>query len=64
MEGSVLKEVTQHKHVGIIVSQNLSWNKHICFVVERARTAFSRLSRFRNTLDRKHLLGRLWNMVT
>ena len=55
MEGSVLKEVTQHKHVGIILSQNLSWNKHICFVEERARSALTRLSQFRNKLDRKSL---------
>jgi outer membrane receptor for ferrienterochelin and colicin len=57
MYHSFNKAVSEGKEirVGIILSQNLSWNKHICFVKERARSAITRLSQFRHTLERKYI---------
>ena len=55
MEGSVLKEVTHHKHVGIILTKDLSWHKHICSIEEKAKSRINRLSQFKYRLDRRSL---------
>ena len=46
MEGGVLKEVTHHKHVGIILNKDLSRHKHICSIEEKAKSRINRLSQF------------------
>lgn len=35
MEGSVIQEVTHHKHVGVTLSRNLSWHEHICAIEKK-----------------------------
>ena len=55
MDGSALKEVTHHKHVGIILSRDLSWHNHICSIEKKARSVLNRLSQFKYTLDRRSL---------
>ena len=55
MEGSVLKEVTHHKHVGIILTKDLSWHSHICSIEEKAKSRINRLSQFKYRLDRRSL---------
>jgi hypothetical protein len=55
MDGSVLREVTKHKHVGVTLSRNLAWHDHICDIEKRARSVLVRLSQFKYTLDRRSL---------
>ena len=55
MDGSVLNEVTHHKHVGIILSKDLSWHRHICAIEKKARSILNRLSQCKYTLDRRSL---------
>lgn len=55
MEGSVIQEVTHHKHVGVTLSRNLSWHEHICAIEKKARSVLVRLSQFKYTLDRRSL---------
>ena len=55
MDDSVLKEVTHHKHVGIILTEDLSWHKHICSMEEKAKSRINRLSQFKYKLDRRSL---------
>ena len=55
MEGSVLKEVTHHKHVGIILTKDLSWHKHMCSKEEKAKSRINRLSQSKYRLDRRSL---------
>ena len=71
MDGSVLNEVTHHKHVGIILSKDLSWHIHICEMEKKARYILNRLSQCKYTLDRRSLervyisnIRLSWNMVT
>lgn len=52
-----LKELETHKHPGVILSSNLSWNLHLD---ETVKEAYSRLGtcmlwRFKYILDRKYL---------
>jgi hypothetical protein len=55
MDGSVLNEVSHHKHVGIILSKDLSWRKHISSIENKARSVLNRMSRFKYILDRRSL---------
>ena len=55
MEGGVLKEITHHKHVGIILTKDLSWQKQICSIEEKAKSRINRLSQFKYKLDRRSL---------
>ena len=55
MDGSVLNEVSHHKHVGIILSKDLSWHKHISSIEIKARSVLNRMTRFKYILDRRSL---------
>jgi hypothetical protein len=55
MDGSVLNEVSHHKHVGIILSKDLSWRKHISSIENKARSVLNQMSRFKYILDRRSL---------
>ena len=55
MDGSVLNEVSHHKHVGIILSKDLSWRKHISSIENKAKSVLNRMSRFKYILDRRSL---------
>jgi hypothetical protein len=55
MDGNVLYEVSNHKHVGIILSKDLSWHKHISSIENKARSVLNQMSRFKYILDRRAL---------
>lgn len=55
MDGRVLTEVTHHKHVGVTISRDLSWNKHISSIENRARSVLNRMSQCKYTLTRRSL---------
>jgi hypothetical protein len=55
MDGRVLTEVTHHKHVGVTISRDLSWNKHISSIENRARSVLNRMSQYKYTLTRRSL---------
>jgi hypothetical protein len=55
MDGSILKEVLYHKHVGITISRDLSWHRHISNVTVQARSAVNRLRPYKFKLDRRSL---------
>lgn len=50
-----LKEVETHKHLGIILSSNLSWNLHLDETVKKAHSRLGMLRRLKYILDRKSL---------
>ena len=52
---SVIKEVTAHKHLGVIFSSNLSWGSHIEDCINRAGRRVDVLARLMYRLDRNTL---------
>ena len=51
----MLTEVTQHKHVGVTISRDFSWNKHIGTIENRARNVLNRLLQYKYKLTRRSL---------
>ena len=52
MSGTPLNEVTSHKHLGVTLSKDLSWNSHIEDVVSRASQSLDVLNALKHKLDR------------
>ena len=50
-----LEKVKRHKHLGLIISHNLSWKEHIQSITENAIKKLNIISKVGNTLDRKSL---------
>ena len=40
LAGTQLTEVQHHKHLGVILLHDLSWTKHICSIVNKAKQRF------------------------
>ena len=55
MANSKIKEVNQHKHVGLIFSNDAIWSNHINVISEKAWKRIGYLRRFRFLLDRTSL---------
>ena len=50
-----IKEVESHKHLGVILSNDCSWQKHIDYIKEKAWTKINIMRRLKYDLDRKSL---------
>ena len=55
MGGSVLQSVQSHKHLGVTISKNLSWDKHVEDIVIKASKCLDVLSALKYRLDRNTL---------
>ena len=55
MNGRVLTKVIRHKHVGVTISRDLSWNKRIAYIEKRALSVLNRMSEFKYALTRRSL---------
>ena len=55
MGNTEVKEVTQHKHLGLTISKDLTWNCHINQVSEKAWKRKGSLRRKKFILDRRTL---------
>ena len=55
MDGRMITEVTHHKHVGVTISRDLSWQKHIGSIVTRSRSLVNRISQYKYSLTRQSL---------
>ena len=55
MGNTEVKEVTQHKHLGLTISKDLTWNCHINQVSENAWKRIGSLRRKKFILDRRTL---------
>ena len=53
---SVLNEVSQHKHLGIILSSNLSWSPHIHAITTKASKRVGIMRRLKYVLSRQTLV--------
>ena len=47
-----IKEVESHKHLGVILSNDCSWQKHIDYIMEKAWTRINIMRRLKYDLDR------------
>ena len=55
MDNQIIDEVDSHKHLGIYLSNDCSWHKHIDYVKEKAWTRINVMREFKFELDRKSL---------
>ena len=54
MRDQQIKEVDSHKHLGVILSNDCSWQKHLDYIKE-TRTRINIMRRLKYDLDRKSL---------
>ena len=54
-DGNAICNVRQHRHLGIILSHDMTWQKHIEDITIRANKRLDVLSRLSHVLDRKSL---------
>ena len=55
MVNQEINEVQFHKHLGIYISSDCSWHKHIQYVKSKAWSRINVMRKFKYTLDRKSL---------
>ena len=55
MDGQLIREVKSHKHLGVTLSNDLSWNEHITNISASANRLLDVLNAFKYSLDRKSL---------
>ena len=55
MRDQHIKEVESHKHLGLILSNDCSWQKHIDYIKEKAWTRINIMRRLKYDIDRKSL---------
>ena len=51
MEGSVIEDVTSHKHLGLTLSRDLSWREHIENLATSAGKSLDVLNALKYKLD-------------
>jgi hypothetical protein len=55
MNNTIINQVTEHKHLGLAISNDGSWQKHIDLITKKAFTRVNILRKFKFILDRKTL---------
>jgi hypothetical protein len=55
MDNKDMSTVSEHKHIGLVISDNGSWEKHIDMITEKAYKRINILRTFKLILDRKTL---------
>jgi hypothetical protein len=55
LDGTPVSRVPNHKHLGLIVSQDLSWNTHIEEITDKAVRRLGVMRRLKHNLDRMSL---------
>ncbi len=53
LNGHVLTKVSSHKHLGITLCKDMSWNLHIDAIIKKAASRLSGISRIRFLITRK-----------
>ena len=54
-DGTVIKQVIQHMHLGVILSHNLKWSNHIEYISNKANKRLNLMKKFKYDLDRRTL---------
>ena len=53
--GVNIKQVTFHKHLGIVLNNRMSWENHVTYIVERVSTRINMMRRVQNVAPRNCL---------
>ena len=53
MDSSDISTVSEHKHLGLVISENGSWEKHIDMITGKTYKRINILRKFKFILDRK-----------
>ncbi len=54
-KNSIIEVVNEHKHLGVIISKNMSWTPHIDYIVSKAQNCIDSFKSLKYKLDRKSL---------
>jgi hypothetical protein len=54
-KGKIINQVTSHKHLGMILTNNLMWNEHVDQVIKSCAPMMNSLRLLKNKLDRHSL---------
>jgi hypothetical protein len=63
MNNTIINQVTEHKHLGLEISNDGSWQKHIDLTTKKAFIRVSILRKFKFIVDRK-TLDVIWDNKT
>ena len=55
MNNTIINQVTEHKHLGLEISNDANWKKHIDLITKKAFTRVNILRKFKFILDMKTL---------
>ena len=55
MNNHIIEDITEHKHLGIFLSNDCSWGTHINYIKKKAWARLHLLQKFKFVLDRKSL---------
>ena len=55
MSNQIISEVSMHKHLGVLLSNNCTWHSHINQIKEKSWTQINLLRKLKFTLDRRPL---------
>jgi hypothetical protein len=55
MNNTIINQATEHKHLGLEISNDGSWQKHIDLITKKVFTRVNILRKFKFILDRKSL---------
>jgi hypothetical protein len=57
MDSNDISTVSEHKHLGLVISDNGSWEKHIDMITGKAYKRINILRKFKFILDRKTVIA-------
>ena len=56
LNGTPLKQVKEHRHLGIILQNNLQWNSHVTHIINKSKKLLHQLRKTRGQLNTPSLL--------
>ena len=56
LNGTPLKQVNEHRHLGIILQNNLQWNSHVTHIINKSKKLLHQLRKTRGQLNTPSLL--------
>ncbi|MFZ2538543.1 MAG: reverse transcriptase family protein [Oscillospiraceae bacterium] len=62
-KGQIIKQVTEHKHLGILFSNDLKWQKHINYITSKASQKLGLMYRSSTYLNRHQLISVYQSMI-
>ena len=52
MYNTVIPQVNIHKHLGVFISSDVSWDKHLEYIIDKSRKKFNMMRHLKSVFDR------------